>query len=196
MTDPLAIPASDRHTLRLFALDMARPELDRLTRPDPADTAAQADRAALLTQLLGLPDLGLPDDTSLDPDFVEVFDTADLGDLGLTGYLAEGGNIPDAQIAPDRDRLDALNGPVLVLFSRALQGKAATLRPDPRLTLIGTYTEDVPPVHFEPLPSAMAKGTLTPSLPRQAPTRLPRAFLLLGAAVLITGLVAVLLAFR
>jgi hypothetical protein len=187
MTDTLAIPASDRHTLRLFTLDMARPELDRLARPDPTDTAAQTERAALLCGLLGLSDI--------DPDFVEVFDTLDLADLGLTGYLAEGGNIPDAQIEADRHRLDTVKGPVLVLFSRALQGRAVTLRPDPRLTLIGTYTEDLPPVHFEPLPSGMAEGVLTPT-PPQAPTRLPRAFTILGAALLLTGLVALLLAFR
>jgi hypothetical protein len=188
MTDPIAIPAGERHTLRLFALDMARPELDLLARPDPTDTAVQADRTALLSQLLGL--------TYLDPDFVEVFDIADLADLGLTGYLSEGGNIPDAQIDRDRDRLDGLTGPVLALFSRALQGEAATLHPDPRLSLIGTYTEEVPPVHFEPLPTGMAQGSLTPMPPTVPPTGLPRSFLILGAALLITGLVALLLAFR
>lgn len=188
MTDPLAIPAGERHTLRLFALDMARPELDRLARPDASNAAAQTDRAALLSALLGVP--------SLDPDFVEVFDTADLADIGLTGYLAEGGNIPDAQIAPDRGRLDAVKGPVLVLFSRAFQAQAVTLHPDPRLTLIGTYTEEVPPIHFEPLPTAAAQGSLSPMPPASPPTRLPRSFLMLSMALLLTGLLAVLLAFR
>lgn len=187
---PITIPAAERHRLRLFSLDVPPSDLDRLTRPEGAlpDGAALSARAELLAALMGV--------GAIDGDFVEVFDAADLADLGLEGYLAEGGNIPADQIDPDRARLAKMHGPVLVLFSRALQGAAATLYPDPRLTLIGTYVEDVPPIHFEPLPSAAAKGTLTPPLSPAGPARLPPAVLVLGAALLITGLVAVFLALR
>ena len=189
----VTVPAHDRRSLRLFALDLPRNEVLRLARPSPTDPAptdpaAQSDRAAVLSGLLGV--------SALDPDHVEVFDTADLAGLGLAGYLAEGGNIPAAQIDPDRARLQAQTGPVLVLFPGALTDLPATLILDPRLTLIGTYAETPTPIHFDPLPSAMAQGTLTagPAVPSGTP--LPLAFLILGAALLLTGLVAVLLAMR
>jgi hypothetical protein len=189
----LTVPAHDRQSLRLFALDLPRAEALRLARPSPTDTfqvdaAAQTDRAAILSGLLGV--------TQIDPDHVEVFDIADLAGLGLAGYLAEGGNIPSAQIDPDRARLQALTGPVLVLFPRALTDLPATLALDPRLTLIGTYAEDRAPIHFDPLPTAMAQGTLTAGPPAPPARALPRIALILGVALLLTGLVAVLLALR
>jgi hypothetical protein len=179
MTDPIAIPVAERHHLRLFAMDLPKPDLDRLSRPDPTNTAATATRADLLAALLGV--------ATIDADFVEVFDVADLADLGLAGYLAEGGNIPEVQIAPDRDRLDAVRGAVIVLFSRATRGEGVTLYPDPRLTLIGTYVEDVPPVFFEPLPTAATEGTLNPVLPPLSTPPAPRRLL----AILGAGLIAV-----
>jgi len=187
------VPAHDRRSLRLFALDLPRDEVLRLARPfptDPAptDPAAQSDRAAVLSGLLGV--------SALDHDHVEVFDTADLAGLGLAGYLAEGGNIPAAQIDPDRARLQAQTGPLLVLFPGALTDLPATLILDPRLTLIGTYAEDRAPIHFAPLPTATALGTLTAGPPAPPVRPLPLAFLILGAALLLTGLVAVLLAMR
>lgn len=170
----LAIPASDRHAVRVFAARLTPEDLKR-------------DKAGLAAELLGDPDL--------DPAFVELFDLADLSGLGLAGYLAEGLGVPEAVLAADRARLDAVTGPVLILLSRAQHGRAVTLSPDPRLTLVGTYTEDQPPVHFEPLPSAAAQGTLTPNLPPdRTPQRPTSAFLLLGAAFVLVALVALWLA--
>lgn len=45
---------------------------------------------------------------------------------------------------------------MLILFAAAFPQRPVTLHPDPRLTLIGTYAEDVAPIHFEPLPTADA----------------------------------------
>lgn len=172
---PLTIPAHDRQGVHVFTAALTPVEM-------------QGDTAALAAGLLGLADL--------DPAFVELFDSADLSSLGLSGYLAEGLGVPEAQIAPHKARLDGLTGPVLILRSSALQGRGATLTPDPRLTLIASFTEDRPPVHFEPLPSAAASGTLAPDLPAGPPPRLPRVFLLLGAALILTGAVGLYLGAR
>ncbi|MFC3084856.1 hypothetical protein [Tabrizicola soli] len=172
---PLAIPAHERHGIRVFAAALSPEEMQR-------------DKAGLVAALFGDPDL--------DPAHVELFDTADLAGVGLAGYLAEGLGVSDAALAPDRARLEAVRGPVLILHSRALHGRAVTLIPDPRLTLLAGYTEERPPVHFEPLPSDAAKGSLTAPGPSAPAPRLPRRALALGAALLLAGLAALVLAWR
>ncbi|MFO1202422.1 MAG: hypothetical protein U1E58_07265 [Tabrizicola sp.] len=170
----LTIPAGDRHGVRVFSARLSAEELQR-------------DKADLLARLLG--------DKDLDPAFIELFDVADLAGLGLAAYLADGMGAAEASLAADQPRLDAVTGPVLILLSKALHGREVTLTPDPRLTLIGTYAEDRPPVHFQPLPSSAAEGTLTPDLPPdRTPQRPMLAFLLLGVALALVALVAVWLA--
>ena len=172
----LTIPAHDRTGVRVFSAALTTEEMQR-------------DKATLVAQLLG--------DAKLDPAFVELFDVADLTDLGLAGYLAEGLGVPDAALAADRPRLDALRGPVLILLSKALHGRGADLTLDPRLTLVGTYAEDRSPVHFEPLPTTAAQGILNPVLPPDAtPQRPGSALLLLGAALALVALGALWLALR
>ena len=171
---PIPVPALERDRVRVFSAALPPEDLQR-------------DKALLVPVLLGDPDL--------DPAYVELFDVADLSDIGLAGYLNEGLGVPDAALARDRNRLMTLTGPVLILLSKALHGREVRLTPDPRLTLIGTYTEDRPPVHFEPLPTAAAKGVLNPaSSPLPAPRRPMGAFVLLGLALLLVALVAVWLA--
>lgn len=170
----LTIPAHDRDGVRVFTAKLTADDLHR-------------DKARLAADLLGDPDL--------DPAYVEIFDLADLSGVGLSGYLTEGLGVPEAAIS-DPARLDALTGPVLILLSKALHGREVTLTPDPRLTLIGTYAEELPPVHFEPLPAAAAQGMLTPDLPPdRKPQRPGSAFLLLGIALVLTAVTALWLAF-
>jgi hypothetical protein len=170
----LFIPAHDRLGVRVFTAALTPEEMQR-------------DKASLAPKLLGDPDL--------DPAYVELFDVADLSDIGLAGYLTEGLGVPDAALEADRSLLQGLKGPVLVLLSKALHGRAVTLTPDPRLSLIGTYIEDRPPVHFAPLPSAAAEGVLTPTaVPGPPPQRPTLAFVLLGAALVLVAGVALWLA--
>jgi hypothetical protein len=170
----VTIPAHDRLGVRVFTAKLSLDDLQR-------------DKARLAVELLGDPDL--------DPAFVEIFDLADLSSVGLSGYLTDGLGVPETAI-PDPARLDALQGPVLILLSKALHGRAVTLTPDPRLTLVGTYAEDRPPVHFEPLPIVGAQGVLTPDLLADpTPHRSGSAFLLLGIALLLTAATALWLAF-
>jgi len=120
MTAPtIDVPALETGVIRVFALSLT-------------DTSAQALKsdATALQSALG---------TSVDSTHIEVFPMADLGEIGLAGYLLEGNDVPADQISPDRVKLDKLGGWVLIVFSRAFAGQAATLIPAPALTLIGTY---------------------------------------------------------
>lgn len=170
----LFIPSHDRLGVRVFTAALTPEEMQR-------------DKASLILRLLGDPDL--------DPAYVELFDVGDLSDIGLAGFLSEGLGVRDVALEPDRALLQGLKGPVLVLLSKALHGRAVTLTLDPRLNLIGTYTEDRQAVHFEPLPNAAAEGVLTPPyLPSPPPQRPTLAFRLLGAALVLVALVALWLA--
>lgn len=171
----LSIPAHDRLGVRVFSAKLTPEDLQR-------------DKARLAEALLGDPDL--------DPAFIEIFDLADLSGVGLSGYLVEGLGVPEPAMTRDRVRLDALKGPVLILLSKALHGRAVTLTPDPRLNLVATFAEELPPVHFEPLPTAAAQGTLSPDLPLdRTPQRPGSAFFLLGIALVLTAATALWLAF-
>ncbi|WP_128515466.1 hypothetical protein [Tabrizicola thermarum] len=170
----LTVPAQDRLGVRVFQAALSADEMQR-------------DKAQLLQALFGDPDI--------DPAHVELFDVADLSDLGLAGYLAEGLGIPEAALQADRPPLDALKGPVVILLSRALHGREVTLSLDPRLTLVGTYREDRPPVHFEPLPTAAATGVLAPPPQPAPPAQRPTAvFVLMALALVLMAVVALWLA--
>ena len=172
-TEGLVLPEGERHVLRVFTLNLPAAEVAQLPR-----------KADLLAALLGV--------EALDAAGVEVFDLADLAGLGLAAYLVEGNGAAEAQIAADRDQLDALTGAVLILHSAAFGGRATRLHPDPRLHLIGTYGEDLPPVRFEPLPDAAAKGLLPQGRP--AATDTGRAARITVAILLILAVLVLLLA--
>lgn len=169
-TDGLVLPEGERHVLRVFTLNL--PAAEAVQLPGKAD---------LLAALLGV--------EVLDAAGVEVFDLADLAGLGLAAYLVEGNGATETQIAADRERLDALTGAVVILHSAAFAGRATRLQPDPRLRLIGTYGEDLPPVQFGPLPDAAARGLLPQGRPvatdmRRA-ARITVALLLIAAVLLV-----------
>ena len=119
--DPLTARAGEKGIVRLFALDMA-PEQARFLREPGA--AAQA--------------LGL---ASLEPGQVDIFAVSDLDDLGLEGYLTEGAGIAPDRVAADRARLRALEGWVMAVRSPAFGGRAAQIRPQAGVRLIGVYAE-------------------------------------------------------
>ncbi|WP_299080586.1 hypothetical protein [uncultured Ruegeria sp.] len=120
MSDLIVSP-QDHGVLRLFSLDMRPEEAKFLREPGAVD------------QVLGVDDL--------DPGQIDIFPTSDLEDLGLFGYLNDGCGVSADQL--NRDELDTVDGWVMVVRSAAFKKKAATLEPDPRLHLIGVFTEDV-----------------------------------------------------
>ena len=95
-----------------------------------------------------------------------------------------------AQIAPDRARLDALDGYVLLLFSDSFHGKETQLTPGADVTLIGSYGEFRPDSAVLPLSADTAKpysGTqgLTPPTPVRGPAGSALTILAVVAACLI-----------
>ncbi|MEX0277975.1 MAG: hypothetical protein AB3N19_10685 [Ruegeria sp.] len=119
MSDLIVAP-HERGVIRLFALDMRPEEAKFLREPGAVD------------QVLGV--------EGLDPEQIDIFPVADLDDLGLFGYLHEGCGVSEDQL--NRTKLEAVEGWVMVVRSAAFGGRAATLSPDPRLHLIGLFTEE------------------------------------------------------
>jgi hypothetical protein len=146
----LHIPPNERHTVRVFTLAVPPDDLHRL-RADPAAIAA----------LLGTP--------TVNPHYIDIFDVKDIDAIGLAQYLIDGNGVAEPQITADKDRLDAIRGPVLILTSGAATG---TLTPAPNLTIIGTYAEDTPPIIFEPLPTESAKGLTGQGKPPMSDARI------------------------
>lgn len=120
-TDPFTVSENEKGLVRLFALDMSPEQAEFLREPGAA------------AQVLGVDDL---DETQ-----IEVFPVADLGDLGLDGYLVEGFGIAPDRIAPDRARLKAVTGWAMALRSRAFGDRPVTLTPADPLRLIGVWAE-------------------------------------------------------
>lgn len=122
MTDPLIVGTGEKGIVRLFALDMA-PERARFLRDEPGAAA----------QVLGV--------AALDDDQIEVFALADLDDLGLDGYLAEGFGIAGDRIARDRAALLAVTGWAMAIRSRAFGGRALHLAPAKGVRPVGAWAE-------------------------------------------------------
>jgi hypothetical protein len=149
MTTTLTIPAEEHRKIRVFAINLPEAEVAAMLRaapPQPSDDLPETPAAATL--------LGWP---TLDTRHAEVFAIRDLSGLGLPGYLSEGLGLEEDQIAPDRARLSALDGYVLIVMSRAFAGQGVTVEIPPHLTLIGTYQEKTAPLLFEPLPTGGAE---------------------------------------
>lgn len=120
MTAQEVIPKGESHVVRLFSLDMPREQV-RFLREEPAAIA----------DILGV--------EAIDPAHVDIIRISDLDDLGLTGYLTDGCGVPETEIAPDLDRLRALDGHAMVVLSRAFGEGGQHLHPSPKVELVATY---------------------------------------------------------
>ena len=78
-------------------------------------------------------------------DDFELFALTDLAGVGLPDYLIDGYAINEDTIRADRTRLEALDGYVLLLFSKVSEDGSLSIHPSPDLTLIGTYGEPYAP---------------------------------------------------
>lgn len=168
MSDPLEVKAGERRVIRLFGLDMPPEQARFLTEPGAVD------------QVLGV--------NGLDPGQIDIIKLADLEQLGLAGYLAEGCGVPQDQI--DRARLQDITGHVLLIRSQAFAGQAVRLKPAPQLTLIATYLEPATDWSAQPFESVSARSR--PS-PRAARSRAQRIGFSLFAVMMILILLAVIL---
>ncbi len=149
MNDPLRVRAGERGVIRLFALDMAPEQAHFLGEP------------GAVAQMLGVADL--------DPDHIDIIALADLEQLGLAGYLAEGCAVPVGQI--DQARLTTLTGHVLLIRSPAFRDVATILKPAPQLNLISTYAETPTDWSPKPIRTDSSKPRMPPQIARDATHR-------------------------
>lgn len=106
----------------------------------------------------------------LDAEYVEVFSASDLKGLGLAGYMTEGLGIAAADLTSEKARLDALQGHMLVVLSKAFDGVEQVLTPKAPLRWVGTYAEEAANITFEPLPDESAKG-VAPAMDKKVPSQ-------------------------
>lgn len=160
MSALLRISEHDHKRLYLFAVD-APPEVAEplVTRHEAADGST----VWPLQEKLGAQDL--------DPEFVEAFDVSDLAEFGLMQYLHEGGGIPQEQLSPFADQLNALDGWVVLIASSAFKGVAQELWPEAPLRLLARFDEEspAPPPPFG-LESEAATGVLDGTPARKTPS--------------------------
>ncbi len=163
----LTVAPHEHGLIRLFALDMRPEEAKFLREPGAAD------------QVLGV--------DGLDPDQIDIFPVSDLEDLGLYGYLHEGGGVSEDQL--NRKMLEAIEGWVMVVRSAAFGGHAAQLNPDPRLHLMGLFTEEATNWTGGVIETESAKPFSAPQAPidNDAPRRVGSAIIAIVALLFIGG---------
>ncbi|MBE1285736.1 MAG: hypothetical protein GJ676_20660 [Rhodobacteraceae bacterium] len=155
MSDVIHIPAGERGKIRILSLDMPPEQAKFLSEP------------GALEQVLGSRDL--------DRDHVEIFPVKDLEELGLLGYLSEGCGIPDDSLAPHKFALDAQEGWVLILRSRAFGGQDTRLTPAEPIQLIAELAEPGTDWSGTQIQTESAKPHSAPKLPpREARARARR----------------------
>lgn len=175
--------------LRLFTLDTGVPaaaDLGAALRDQRGDAGALAARA-----------LGVAD---VDPYWIALIETRDLGALGLEGYLAEGHDVPPEALREARPVLDATSGAVIAVPSRAFGGIAQELHLAPWLSPLATFDTRRDPAPVTPMAPAEAAPTpprSKPDAPRPASAGSglgglsPRMMMLiLAAAAIVVALVA------
>lgn len=133
MSEDLDVPEREHGRVRVFAVNMPPEEVQPLIDAWAQDEISAVSRptAEAAQSLLGC--------DGLDTGEIELFPVKDLEGVGLTGYLADGHGVPMAQLAPDKTRLDALEGYVLLVLSAAFRSQPASIVPNATVTLVGTY---------------------------------------------------------
>lgn len=169
MTPALTIAKGERGLIRLFTLDMPKEQVKFLQNEPGA-----------LEQVLG--------SELLDRDHVDIFDVADLDELGLSGYLIEGCGVPGANITDIRDDLDAIEGFVLVLRSRAFGDVAARLTPADAVRLVGQFSETPTDWSAQPLETESAKPFSAPQGETTGKERFPWGRLIWPAVIVVGAL--------
>lgn len=173
MTDPLAVRPGENGILRLFALDMAAEQARLLGEP------------GAVAKMLGVQD----QDLDLDPEQINLINIADLSDISLAGYLTQGCAIPEDQV--DHAAMAALSGHVLAIRSRAFRGRAATLAPTPRLTLIGAYSETPADWSAKPMQTSTHSRRRSPRAARSQARRIGSAVFAVIMALLVAIVILV-----
>ena len=114
-----------------------RPCPCRCADPTPASTSSRSatdaparapDVPVAARRRTAAPPLAEAFGAALDPTHVEVFAVTDVAPMGLRAYLVQAHDIPAATLDADAARLDALEGDVVVLAPRAVEGISHWIR--------------------------------------------------------------------
>ncbi len=169
MSKSLHIPRGETGVIRIFAINRPVTEMGALIREKGAEGAAQA----------------LLQNDTVNPATIELFPISDLEGVGLPGYLIDGYAVDEAQIGPDRVRLDALDGYVMIVFSDSFDGRETTLQIGPDLTFISSYTEFLPDMKQSAIPTESALPySGAPGMVPPTPARGPA-----GSVMVVMGLI-------
>ncbi|MEE2944519.1 MAG: hypothetical protein VX444_05040 [Pseudomonadota bacterium] len=180
MSEQMKVSQHEHGLVRIFVIDLSAEEIDGFR----SRSFSEEDDHWPLRDALGA--------TYLDEDFIEVFDVADLEDLGLYGYMRQGLGVSAADLADMKPQIDAISGHVLVVLSSAFDGFEQTLHARAPLLWLGTFKEETAPVQFKPLASEAARGSVADTPPPK--TNNPHLTLLAAIVALpiIIGLLALL----
>jgi len=148
------VKPDERGILRLYALDLP---------PGQASGFGTEPLAAAL---------GVP---RLDPGQVERIRLADLEEIGLAGYLAEGwGVAPETIDRAALERRTPESGIVFLVRSRAFEGRPATLEPRPPVRALGRFAEPGLRLEGPPMPEVeSARPGSAPPPPEAEETDVP-----------------------
>lgn len=164
----IEIARAEHGVIRVFAISRPMAAMARALKQQPKSTLA----AALLNHPVAADDF-------------ELFALSDLTGVGLPRYLSDGYDVDKEAIRADRTKLDALDGYVLLLFSRVSNAADVTLEPVTDLTLIGTYTEPRASHAAAPIATDAAKLYSGNIRTPQTPSRMRVGSALTAAAVLL-----------
>jgi hypothetical protein len=118
MTLATQVTTSEAEVIRVYSV--ALPEDETITTKDVAEALGVAD---------------------LDDEYVDIFPVAALDEYGLKGYMTEGLGIPADALTDYAEAIAAAKGTIVVVLSKAFQGRAETLKNGHPLRLIGAFTE-------------------------------------------------------
>ncbi|QPM90722.1 hypothetical protein [Pseudooceanicola algae] len=179
--EKLGLQPADRDAVFVLAADPEAPAMAALLAPERLEGGT----GPTLARLLGLPET--------EAGAVDLINPSDLEGVGLATYLIDGMGLEAKSVNADRATLEALQGPVVLLRPRFLEGEPRILQMSRGLSLVGRYDAPRQPIGLTPLRAVAASGIGGPtSVPPAGPT--PRSMAWLAMLVLGIGMVLALLA--
>ena len=157
--DPNTVAQNEYGVIRLYTIDLPHERIEEYREPQ---FGADDEKVWPLKDALGA--------RFLDSDFIEVFDVADLADLGLVGYLTVGNGVAERDVEPYKDLLDGVQGHLVMIVSLAFGGFDQTLSPQSPLRFLAAFREDKPDIKFETLPDGGSQGPVEDASPKKRPS--------------------------
>ncbi len=183
--DPYYVGAFEHGLIRIYSIDLPPEEVTLFATEHNKGTS---DHIWSLKDWLGA--------NPLDDTYVTFFDVADLGSLGLIGYLRDGHNVAAEEIDADRPTLEKITGAIAVITSSAFGGvEQILMTPREQSKFYGdipmhhllTLKEEGAVVTFKPLPNEGAKGTIGKT-PKKKPSDAAMSGRVATIALLVMGL--------